>query len=239
MKLTASPFDPQTGALLPVYRDAYLRGDLSGLNTTAVDAYLKANSHLADDTLRRFYDMKQQGEHVRPVGWVQRQFDLVRTEPERFRRRAASLVVGAALVGGAVFAGTNLPTTKLPHESVPTFADATETTLAEASMAETSSMRLVTVHGRILNEEGKPLVGATVMHKGSYQGVSTDANGNYSLLVPAKEGTTLQFGYAGYGEEEVKVSGAATENVTLVPRDEQENKEVKKLAKATRRWRLF
>lgn len=239
MKLTASPFDPQTGALLPVYRDAYLRGDLSVQNNKAVDAYLKANSHLADDTLRRFYDMKQQGEQVRPVGWVQRQFELVRTEPERLRRRAASLITGAALVGGAVFAGTNLPNASLSHANVPALPATTEAALAEASLAEASSLRMVTVHGRILDEEGKPLVGATVIHKGGYRGVSTDANGNYALLVPAKEATTLQFGYAGYGEEEVKVSGAGMENVTLVPRDEQENKEIKKLAKVSRRWRLF
>lgn len=78
MKLTAYPFDPQTGDLLPVYRDAYLRGDLARPNTAAVDAYLKTNSHTADETLRRFYEMKQQGEQVRPVGWVQRQFDVMR-----------------------------------------------------------------------------------------------------------------------------------------------------------------
>lgn len=236
MKLTASPFDPQTGSLLPVYRDAYLRGDLSRQNTQAVDAYLKGNSHLADDTLRRFYDMKQQGEEVRPVGWVQRQFDLIKTEPERFRRRAASLVAGAALVGGAVFAGTNLPThTNLPTENVPTFTADANTAVAEASAA--SSMRMVTVKGRILDENGNPLVGATVLQKGSFRGVSTDNNGNYSLSVPADQKATLQFGYAGYGEEELQVKGGATENVTLVPRDAEEK--TSPTPTTRRRWRLF
>jgi hypothetical protein len=66
--------------------------------------------------------------------------------------------------------------------------------------------------------------------------VSTDQNGQYVLSVPADQKATLQFGYAGYGEEEMVVKGAGTENVTLVPRD---NDEKKSTSNTRRRWRLF
>lgn len=222
MKLSATPFHPATGELLPAYRDAYLRGDLSSDNTELVDAYLKANKSLADETLRRFHEMKNVGHAVKPVGWVQRQFDLIRTEPERFRRRAATLVVGGALLGGAVFAGTNLPTT-----NAPVLAEEE----AAAAPTEAAGIRMVSVKGRILDENGKPLVGATVWQKGTRNGVSTDANGNYSVRVPAYQKATLQYAYGGYSEEEMTVAGGRTENVTLVPREKQ------KVAK--KRWLLF
>ena len=209
MKLKASPFHATTGQLLPAYRDAYLRGDLSSKNTELVDAYIKANSQQADATLRRFHEMKSLGHDVKPVGWVQRQFDLIRTEPQRFRQRAATLVVGAALVGSAVFAGSSRPTTT--EASAPTAVTETE--------GSASLLRVATVRGRILDEEGKPLVGATVLQKGSFYGVSTDSKGEYLLRVPANQPVTLQYGYGGYTDEEVKVKGGTVENMTLVPRD--------------------
>jgi CarboxypepD_reg-like domain len=225
MKLSATPFHPATGELLPAYRDAYLRGDLSSENTDLVDAYLKANKTLADETLRRFHEMKTIGHAVKPVGWVQRQFDLIRTEPERFRRRAATLVVGGALLGGAVFAGTSLPTT-----NAPVLVDA-ELPADVAAAPEAAAIRMVSVKGRILDENGKPLVGATVWQKGTRNGVSTDANGNYSVRVPAHQKATLQYAYGGYAEEEMMVSGGKTENVTLVPRAPQKA--------AKKRWLFF
>jgi len=226
MKLNASPFHSVTGELLPAYRDAYLRGDLSSKNTEAVDAYIKANSRRADETLRRFHELKHLGHDVQAVGWVQRQFDLLRTEPQRFRQRAATMVVGAALVGSAVFAGSSRPTT------TEATAPLASSTMAAETEGSASLLRVATVRGRILDEEGKPLVGATVLQKGSFYGVSTDAKGEYTLRVPANQPVTLQYGYGGYSDEEVQVKGGRTENMTLLPR--QKAAKVKK-----HRWFIF
>ncbi len=71
--------------------------------------------------------------------------------------------------------------------------------------------------GRVLDEYGKPLVGATVLLKGSSKGTSTDAAGNYTLEVPAGENTLL-YGYGGYEDEVVRTHAGLTVNVTLTPR---------------------
>jgi hypothetical protein len=229
MSLTTHPFHPATGELLASHRDAYLRGDLSGKNTELVDAYFKANPEQGGEAYQRFYAMKEKGHAVRPVGWLQNQFDLIRTEPARFRQRAGGLVLVAALIGGAAFASTNLPTktgAEMPTASITGTSAAGMETSAEAS-----AMKMTTVNGRILDENGRPLIGATILDKTSGRGVSTDAQGNYTLAVPATRAAHLQFGYGGYSEEEVDVKGQGTHNMTLVPRTD--------VKKVKRHWWSF
>ena len=221
MLLTASPFDATTGELLPVYRDAYLRGDLSREYTQQVDAYLQKNKTLGTQTWQRFHAMQQTGEQVLPVGWMQRQMDLVRTSPQRTRRQVASLVVIAAFVGGAVFAGTGITPTPI--------------TADDASAEATSAMRMVTVRGKILDENGHPLVGATVLDKAGHRGVSTNADGEYTMLVPADRPTTLAYGYGGYSDDVIQVKGSRVENVTLVPNYDAPAKPAHK----AKRWFAF
>ncbi len=223
MALTANPFHPVTGELLPSYRDAYLRGDLSIHNTQLVSDYLQANPTKGSEAYQRFHTLQAAGHHVRPVGWVQQQFELLRTEPARFRRRAATLLIGAALVSGTVFAGV-----RRPARVAPTLPAASSSALAsfEASAATTA---LHTISGRILDERGRPLIGATVLDKASGRGVGTDAKGHYSLSLPAGSTADLQFGYGGYAETEARLSAGTTYTATLQPRAK----------KAARRWWLF
>lgn len=76
----------------------------------------------------------------------------------------------------------------------------------------------VTMSGKIEDENGRPLIGATVLLKGSSKGSSTDANGNYTLEVPGGSENTLVYGYGGYDDEIVRSSGSKPVNVTLTPR---------------------
>jgi hypothetical protein len=229
MALTAHPFHPVTQELLPGYRDAYLRGDLSGKNTELVDAYLKANPEKGGEAFQRFHTLKAKGHDVRPVGWLQGQFDLIRTEPARFRRRAGSIVMVAALLSGAAFASNNLHSTTsatLSKGVAVAAAGESLTTAADAPEAATAVTKMTTVTGRILDENGRPLIGATVLDKSRGRGVSTDAQGNYSLTVPANQVSKLQVGYGGYGEEDlqVQVKGTSVQNVTLVPQAKTKTK---------------
>lgn len=76
----------------------------------------------------------------------------------------------------------------------------------------------VTLSGKIEDENGRPLVGATVLLRGSSKGTSTDANGNYTLEVPAGNDNTLVYGYGGYDDEVVRSTNNKFMNVTLTPR---------------------
>ncbi|GAB2871799.1 peptidase associated/transthyretin-like domain-containing protein [Hymenobacter ruber] len=88
---------------------------------------------------------------------------------------------------------------------------------APVAAPEPAAPTTVTMSGKIEDENGRPLVGATVLLKGSSKGTSTDANGNYTLEVPSGD-NTLIYGYGGYDDEEVRNSGSKPVNVTLTPR---------------------
>ena len=61
-----------------------------------------------------------------------------------------------------------------------------------------------TVTGKVTDQNGEPLPGATVMVKGTTQGTITDAEGNYSLSnVP--DDATLVFSFVGMETQEINV----------------------------------
>ena len=66
--------------------------------------------------------------------------------------------------------------------------------------------------GTITDANGEPLIGATVMLKGTKRGVTTDVNGRFSIDAP--NGSTLIVSYVGMVTREIKVGGAPV-NVTL------------------------
>ncbi|WP_046243610.1 carboxypeptidase-like regulatory domain-containing protein [Hymenobacter terrenus] len=226
MKLTATPFDPKTGELLPVYRDAYLRGDLARASARAVEEYLRKDASQAHNTVTRWHEMttQEEVEAAVPTTWVQKQMQFIRQQPQRFRRRATTMVGLAALVAGVSMAGTRLPSHNMPITTADfTAVEATSGAAAEATAAKVAASRMITVQGRIFDEKGQPLAGATVLRKGTTIGVSTDADGNYIMQMTAgtAAATTLQYGYAGYHDQEIKASTATLKGVTLQPRTEK------------------
>ncbi|MGI4833224.1 MAG: carboxypeptidase-like regulatory domain-containing protein [Janthinobacterium lividum] len=215
MKLTATPFNPSTGELLPVYRDAYLRGDLARSSAQAVESYLRHDAAEAHGTVTRWHELQTNEPTAAAPSWVKQRVRFIREQPVRFRRRAGSFIALAALVAGASMASTMHPTVMLPSSTMPSAS------LEAASLAPEaiSAVRTVVVHGRVLNEKGQPLVGATILHKGTSVGTSTDATGSYALRVPAGAAVTLQYGYGGYTEQELpaRQAGILTA-VALQPR---------------------
>ncbi len=73
------------------------------------------------------------------------------------------------------------------------------------------------VRGIVVDEAGEPVIGATVLIKGTYQGTVSDIDGNFLLMAPT--GGTLVISYVGYITEEVPVSSEVT--VTLTSDTEQ------------------
>lgn len=75
------------------------------------------------------------------------------------------------------------------------------------------AQNMVTVTGQVTDEQNEPLIGATVMVKGSSIGTSTDIDGNYSLQAPSN--AVLIFSYVGYGSLEEKLNGRNVLNVVM------------------------
>lgn len=71
------------------------------------------------------------------------------------------------------------------------------------------------ISGKVTDENGNVLTGATVVIKGTTKGTSTDIDGNFSLSIP--ENTVLVFSYIGYLTEEVTVSGQTDLQIGLLP----------------------
>jgi len=87
-------------------------------------------------------------------------------------------------------------------------------TLLFAFTANAQSEFIVT--GTISDEFEAPLPGASVLEKGTTNGVSTDFDGNYSITV-SNQNAILIISYIGYGEKEVPVEGNSEVNTSLEP----------------------
>lgn len=64
----------------------------------------------------------------------------------------------------------------------------------------------VTYYGKITDSDNIPLMGVTVLLKGTAHGVSSDENGNYSILIPEKGDYVLKFSYIGFDTQQFPIS---------------------------------
>ena len=72
----------------------------------------------------------------------------------------------------------------------------------------------IPVTGKVLDETGRPLSGASIAVKGANLGVIADEQGNFSIDVPSEE-SVLVIGYTGYETLEVKVGTQLTFTIVL------------------------
>jgi TonB-dependent starch-binding outer membrane protein SusC len=70
------------------------------------------------------------------------------------------------------------------------------------------------ISGKIYDENGDPLPGATIVVKGTSVGSISDATGSYSLLAP-DGASTLIVSFVGYQSQEVAIGGQSTIDVRL------------------------
>ncbi len=70
-----------------------------------------------------------------------------------------------------------------------------------------------TISGIVLDEFGEPMIGVSVLVKGTTTGIITDVEGNFT--VPAKTGDVLLVKYLGYKDQEIKVTSDARLKITL------------------------
>lgn len=73
----------------------------------------------------------------------------------------------------------------------------------------------IQVSGKITDSHGDALPGVNIVEKGTTNGTTSDANGNYSLSVD--ENATLVFSFIGFVTQEIPINRRTTLNVTLAP----------------------
>lgn len=73
------------------------------------------------------------------------------------------------------------------------------------------------VTGKVLDEKGKPVSGATVLLKGAKTGTKTDANGNFTIN--AKPGDVLVISSVNFGTQQTKVKDAGNVSINMIAKD--------------------
>ncbi|HYC29785.1 MAG TPA: TonB-dependent receptor plug domain-containing protein, partial [Chitinophagaceae bacterium] len=71
----------------------------------------------------------------------------------------------------------------------------------------------ITVKGRVTNEKNQPVVGASIVVKGTATGTATDNDGQYQISAPANG--TLVISSVGYPDKEIAVANQATHDISI------------------------
>lgn len=87
--------------------------------------------------------------------------------------------------------------------------------LPSAVMENELKVAKITITGQVLDEEGNPLTGVSVIVKGSKNGTTTDLEGNYTLEVADKD-KVLVFTYVGMKQQEVMINNRTAIHVIMV-----------------------
>ena len=82
-----------------------------------------------------------------------------------------------------------------------------------------TEIKEVEVSGKITDENGEGLPGASIVEQGTTNGTISDADGNYKLRLP--EEATLVISYVGYKTQEIVISGRSVINIEMVLDAEQ------------------
>lgn len=100
------------------------------------------------------------------------------------------------------------------REKAGAFLRKTFLTLIAILMAIPAFAQNIDVSGTVVDKDGEPLIGATVIISGSSKGTATDIDGNYTLKNVDPKARII-FSYIGYNSLEEKVDGRTTINVVL------------------------
>ena len=88
-------------------------------------------------------------------------------------------------------------------------------TLFMALIVQLSFAQQKTISGTVSDENGLPLIGATIVIAGTSSGTTTDFDGNYKIN--ASLGDLLNFSYVGYSDQNITVGVSNTIDTTLKP----------------------
>ena len=104
-----------------------------------------------------------------------------------------------------VFKGTNVKYSVLDKKIVLTI---------NADNVQTAQQTTFKVTGKVVDENGEEIIGASVLEKGTINGTVTDMDGNFELKVSGKE-VILEVSYIGYSKAIVKTKAGTITKVVL------------------------
>jgi TonB-dependent starch-binding outer membrane protein SusC len=81
---------------------------------------------------------------------------------------------------------------------------------------QTAFSQTKSITGKVTDDKGAPVQGATVTVKGTKVGASTAADGSFTINVPAST-TTLSISSVGFSAQDVSITGQSSVTVALVP----------------------
>lgn len=79
----------------------------------------------------------------------------------------------------------------------------------------------ITLTGKVVDKDGQPLPGVSVVLKGTTMGVATDVNGNFTLVIPDTEGARLVFSFVGMKPQELPIVAGKPMHVVMIADSEQ------------------
>ncbi|WP_394802086.1 SusC/RagA family TonB-linked outer membrane protein [Segatella cerevisiae] len=82
----------------------------------------------------------------------------------------------------------------------------------------------IKIHGVVKDETGEPIIGASVMQKGTTNATVTDLDGNFDMTVPSDG--TITITYLGYATKNVAVNGRQNLDIALTQNSKQLNEVV-------------
>ncbi len=98
--------------------------------------------------------------------------------------------------------------------SAPAALQANDNTKSLNSFSPANGEQQKTISGKVVDEQGMPLPGVSVVVKGTTVGMVTDIDGNYSMEVP-QDAETLVFSFVGMKKQEIVIGNQSTINVTM------------------------
>lgn len=104
---------------------------------------------------------------------------------------------------------------------------------ADAAPAAQAQSSKLTVKGFVKDDKGDPMIGVTLIVKGTNFGTVSNADGSYSIDVPYG-GATLMVSYIGYAPQEINVNNRTKIDITLLE-DSKALEEVVTTSKKRRR----
>lgn len=106
----------------------------------------------------------------------------------------------------------------LSYLNLGTFSQAAPLTVDHTSVAgvqqASNDKKTIKISGSVRDAAGESIIGATILEKGTSNGVVSDMDGNFSMTVAANG--ILHISYIGYVDQDIAVAGKSLFNIQLL-----------------------